>query len=143
MESEELTKVRVDLRNHWATGGESMWARSLGGETYELRNTPFHAYDLNFLDVVEARAGAPDQKPTVVRVLKRSGHRTLRLRFSGSTSIQDRLARLKSLVTFGASFEGKDDAFFAIDIAPTGDYQAVCDRLAAWTRDGAVDYETC
>jgi len=143
MESEELTKVRVDLPNHRASGGESMWALPLGNDTYELRNTPFHAYDLNFLDVVEARSATPDQKPAVVRVVTRSGHRTLRVQFSEAMPVQDRLNRLESLASLGASFEGKDDGFFAIDVSPDGGYEAVCDQLAVWGREGALDYETC
>jgi hypothetical protein len=143
MEREELTGIRVDLPNHWATGGESMWARPLGNDTYELRNTPFYAYGLNFLDVVEACAETPDRKPTVIRVTKRSGHRTLRVRLSDAVPVRERRALLDSLVTYGASFEGRDDSFFAIDIAPTGDYRAVCERLAALERAGVLDYETC
>jgi hypothetical protein len=33
---DELTKVHVDLPNHWGTGGESLWARHLGGDLYHL-----------------------------------------------------------------------------------------------------------
>src|SRR5689334_3280740 len=73
-----LTKVHVDLPNHWAVGGESMWARPLGGSAYEIHNVPFYAYDLSFLDVVEAIPANPTQKPSILRVIRRSGHRTLR-----------------------------------------------------------------
>lgn len=31
----DLTKLHIDLPNHWATGGESLWARSLGDDLYE------------------------------------------------------------------------------------------------------------
>lgn len=30
MSDERLTKVHVDLPNHWAARGESLWARDLG-----------------------------------------------------------------------------------------------------------------
>ena len=103
----------------------------------------FTRYGLNFLDVVEARSASPGQKPTVLRVVRRSGHRTLRLRFSDPALAPDRLRRLESLATLGAAFEGRDDVFFAIDVSPEGNYQAVCDRLAAWSGEGALDYETC
>jgi Domain of unknown function (DUF4265) len=143
MQSKNLIKVRIDLPSHWATGGESMWALPLGADLYELRNTPFHAYDLNLLDVVEARSSDPDLTPAILRVVRRSGHRTLRVRFSESTTVSDRIVRLESLASLKASFEGKNDAFFAIDVAPGGDYQGVCDQLAAWESEGALDYETC
>ena len=143
MDSKNLTKIRIDLPNHWATGGESLWALPVGADTYEVRNTPFHAYDLNFLDLVEARSADPKLKPVVVRVVKRSGHRTLRVHFSASTPEPDRVGRLESLSVLKVSFEGKNDTFFAIDVAPDGDYAAVCDQLAAWEKQGVLEYETC
>jgi hypothetical protein len=50
---DELTQVHIDLPNHWAVGGEAMWARALGGNRYRIENVPFYAYGLNFYDVVE------------------------------------------------------------------------------------------
>jgi hypothetical protein len=35
-EREGLLKVYVDLPNHWYTGGESLWAKSLGDDLYEM-----------------------------------------------------------------------------------------------------------
>ena len=86
MENEKLTKVYVDLPNHWATGGESMWAVDLGDDLYEIRNVPFYAYNLNVGDVVFATADSPDLKPEVRRVVRRSGHRTMRLFFASEES---------------------------------------------------------
>ena len=139
----ELTKVRVDLPNHWATGGESFWARPLGNDRYELHNVPFHAYDLNFLDVVEAVAATTDLKPEIRRVVRRSGHRTLRVIFPASTPEEDRVPLLESLGDLQASFEGANETLFALDIKPSGNYQAVRDRLDVWEKEGLLDYETC
>jgi hypothetical protein len=94
---EKLTKVHVELPNHWATGGESMWAVDLGGDLYELRNTPFHAYGLNFGDVVKATADSPDLKPEIRKVVKRSGNQTLRIFFNQPTSPEKISGLLKSL----------------------------------------------
>ena len=38
-----LVKIHVDLPNHWATGGESMWATPLGFDLYRIENVPFYA----------------------------------------------------------------------------------------------------
>ena len=70
-----LTKIFVDLPHHWATGGESMWALPLGADLFELRNTPFYAYDLNFLDVVKAVPASHDEKPGILAIARRGGHR--------------------------------------------------------------------
>jgi hypothetical protein len=75
---EDLVKVRVDLPNQPGNSGESMWARPLGGDLYELHNSPFYAYDFNYLDVVYAVSGNPDHKRLIIRVERRSGHRALR-----------------------------------------------------------------
>ena len=79
---EELTKIVVDLPNHWATSGEAMWARPLSADLYEIRNVPFYAYGLNFEDVVRAVEPGPDEKPVVIEVVRASGHRTIRVFFT-------------------------------------------------------------
>ena len=84
---EELTKVLVELPNHWATPGESMSARPLGNDLYEPENCPFHAYDLNYRDGVYAIADDPWHKPIVRRVERRSGRRTLRVVFLKHVSV--------------------------------------------------------
>lgn len=38
--NEELTKVLIDLPNHWRLKGESFWAKPLGGDRYALQNVP-------------------------------------------------------------------------------------------------------
>src|SRR5579871_6873678 len=80
-DASELVKVFVDLPNHWDTSGESMWARALGDDQYELQNSPFSAYDLNYLDIVVATSSDPTKTPQIHRIERRSGHRTLRFIF--------------------------------------------------------------
>jgi uncharacterized protein DUF4265 len=142
-DTENLTKIRVDLPNHWATGGEAMWAQLVGENLYELRNAPFYAYDLNFLDVVEAVSEHEDLKPDVRRVVRRSGHRTLRVFFSKAVSSSERPALLETLKELGATFEGATESLFAIDIKADGSYDAVCERLYEWEKKGLLEYETC
>lgn len=55
-DEEKLTKIHVDLPNHWATSGESLWVVEIGPDHYEIRNLPVYAYSLNLADVVEARS---------------------------------------------------------------------------------------
>ncbi|SRR6266516_3358187 len=140
---DELTKIVVDLPNHWATGGEGMWAKPLGEDLYEVQNVPFYAYGLNFGDVVRAVQPAPNKKPVVSELVRAGGHRTLRVTFSDSLTESERLEHLCSLNDLKASFEGANKRYFAIDIEPDGDYEAVCDRLAAWEAQGPLEYETC
>lgn len=138
----DLTKVVVDLPNHWATGSESMWARPLGGGLYEIRNVPFYAYGLNHLDVVRAIAPSADDPPVVRDVVRPSGHRTLRVYFNGTTRESEQADLLRQLDGYGASFEGAQSGH-AIDVEPEGDYAAVQARLDQWARAGLLEYETC
>jgi len=138
-----MTKVHVDLPNHWATGGESFWATDLGGDRYRLENVPFYAYDLNFHDVVEAKPASPDLKPSVLRVLDRSGHRTMRVFFHKDVPEETRLARLETLNELHASFERCNRRYFAVDLEPAADAEAIERRFQEWIDAGIAEYETC
>jgi hypothetical protein len=81
-DGEELTKIHVDLGGDPESGGEAMWAKALGDDLYELRNVPFHTYDLNFLDIVRAIPQHPDLKPSIEAVIRRGGHRTIWITFA-------------------------------------------------------------
>ena len=113
--NESLTKVHVDLPNNPDMGGESMWAADVGSDLYELRNVPFHAYDLNFGDVVRATPDSPELKPEIRSVERRSGHRTLRLFFEKSLSEERMLQLLKSLAFLSTSFERATGRYFALE----------------------------
>jgi len=142
-EDEKLTKVYVDLPNHWATGGESIWACDLGGDIYEIRNVPFHAYDLNFGDLVEAVAESPNVKPAVQRVVRRSGNCTMRVFFNEGTSHGRRLELLETLKPLRVSYEGATERLFALDIEPAADIAAIRAALSVWEHEGWASYETC
>ena len=80
-DEQSLTKIHIQLPNHWAIDGESLWALPLGDDLYEIRNTPFHAYAINWGDIVRAPVDS-DQIPQVQEVVKRSGHETFRVLFN-------------------------------------------------------------
>ncbi len=139
----DLVTVYVDLPNHWAASGEALWAQPLGDNLYELLNVPFFAYDLNFLDIVEATSGWPDLKIQVRRVVRRSGHRTVRVFFQAVLAESERQPTLEQLILLGATYETATEAYYALDIAPDADYDAVCEQLTDWERQGLLDFETC
>jgi len=138
-----LTKVHVDLPNHWATGGESLWARPMGDDRYAIENIPFYAYDLNYGDIVEARAAAPELKPSVLRVVERSGHRTIRVFFQDSVTEEERTRHLRSLDDMHVTFERCKERYYALDLAPEASIDAVRDRLDEFAAGGVLEYETC
>lgn len=143
MTTDRLTKVHVDLPNHWATGGEALWVTDLGGNRFRIENVPFYAYDLNFHDVVEARTSDPDLKPSVLRVVERSGHRTMRVFLHEDVREETRLTRLRMLNQLHASFERCSQRYFALDLEPEANAKIVEQRLQEWVAEGIAEYETC
>jgi hypothetical protein len=137
-----LTKLHIDLPNHWACGGEALWAESLGNDLYAIDNIPFFAYGLNYKDIVRARAAEPSLKPEIEAVVEPSGHRTLRIIFPESNTEAESLAFVTSLTSFGAGFENNNGTHFAIDIPPDGDYDGLCRYLMDSEHQGLLRYET-
>jgi hypothetical protein len=143
MADEELTKIFIDLPpEDGGFGGESFWAKARGNNLYELRNSPWYAYDLNFLDVVRAIPDASDEKPRIIEVVRRGGHKTLRVFFAENIPVSEQEEYLKQLNQLRAFYEGANERFYAIDVEPDGDYQAVCNQLWAWEQQGILEYET-
>jgi hypothetical protein len=138
---EELVKIRIELPDDEKYGGESFWAKPLGNDLYELRNTPFLAFDLHFRDIVRAVTETPDQLPLIREVVERSGHKTLRIIFQKATSDEKQqiLSRLNAMHAF---YEKANNRLYAIDVEPQGDYQAVCDYLWSLEQQGVLAYET-
>ncbi|CAA9376832.1 MAG: hypothetical protein AVDCRST_MAG74-42 [uncultured Pyrinomonadaceae bacterium] len=140
---EELEKVYVDLPNHWAVGGESMWAKSLGNNLFEICNAPFYAYGLNWGDVVRAESAESNLKPEVLEVVKPSGNKTLRIYFAEKADENSQTEYLKTLKQFKVSYERANDNLVALDIEPDADYDALCDKLWKLEQEGILEYETC
>ena len=139
-DSDDLVKVHIDLSGHPETGGESMWAKPLGDDLYELRNVPFFAYHLNWLDVVRAVEPDADAKPEIEEVVRRSGHRTIWVTFSDALSPPERSTLLKQLNAWEASFEGATETYFAVDVEPQGNWDAVVSQLGAWAAGGMLAF---
>lgn len=143
MNEEGLEKIHVDLPNHWGASGESMWGLPLGGDVYEVRNVPFYAYNINYLDEVLAIAAGPGMVPEVQRVVGRSGHNTLRVIFIDLVPDLQRIEFLDSLADLHVSYEGATPKYFALDLEPEADVAAVRARLDQAEADGVLEYETC
>lgn len=140
---EELEKVYVDLPKHWAVGGESMWAKPLGNNLFEIRNTPFYAYGLNWGDIVRAVPSESHLKPEILEVMKPSGNKTLRIYFDGKVSRASQKSYLEDLKRLNLSYERANDILIALDIEPDADYKVICDKLWELEQKGVLEYETC
>lgn len=143
MSDEELTKLHIDLPNHWAIGGESLWAKPLGDDLYQIENVPFFAYGLNYQDIVRATPDSPELKPEIREVVEPSGHQTIRVIFDKTTDREHQVKLLESLEQYKASYERADSINVAIDIKANGNYNAVYDQLEEYIEKGFLSFETC
>lgn len=143
MSEEELEKVYVDLPNHWATGGESMWAKPLGNDLYQIQNIPFYAYGLNYLDIVKVDSSDETIKPVVLEVVEPSGFMTLRIVFMDGFEEQAQSELFNELNQFKVEIERDNENYVALSIEPEGDYEAVYEKLSEFEIKGVLEFETC
>ncbi|HWT20015.1 MAG TPA: DUF4265 domain-containing protein [Variovorax sp.] len=140
-ESTNLTEVHLDLPNHWWRKGESLWARPLGDDLYEIENVPFCAYGLNYGDVVRAVAASPDLKPEVQSVVSHGGNQTLRVIFKVPREEQGTF--IGAIEAMRAEIERADSTFICINIPPVADFAAIREYLDEQGVSGTLAYETC
>jgi hypothetical protein len=149
--SDDLVKILIDTSAVGPFACETLWARPLGDDLYELANSPVLADDMHLRDVVRAVEPCPDMFPQVVEVVHRSGHKTVRFAFQDN--VQD-VAKVRVLCEVSES--GAECKYgppvFVFDVPPQADYEAVCDYLwtcgeegLLWLDDGTaeVDAEPC
>jgi hypothetical protein len=136
----ELMKVHFQLPEpEMGVGGESLWAAPVGKNLYELRNSPWHARSVNWLDVVEARPQNEHEWPEFVKVHKRSGHRTIHLYIFdlGQPRREEILDRCNQL---GAIYEGMDGRFYALDFARGVDIEPAIEYVTSLQRKQLADW---
>jgi len=140
-ESEGLVKVRMEFEGHSDPTGERFWALPLGDGLYEIRNTPWFAFDLNWGDVVRCQE-FENEVPVILQVVRRGGHKTLRVVFNEKESGESREKILEDLGKLGTNHEHAWGNLYSIDVPPGTDYQAVCDFLWGLEGEDVLAYET-
>jgi len=116
---------------------ETLWATALGNDEYKLDNSPFYAYSVSWEDIVYAPFNESEGFPTFERVIKKSGHRTIRIIFN--PPVQDGNESdsvLQGLVSLGCTYEGANRGYMAIDLPPQVQLEEVrrylIDKAAQW-----------
>lgn len=143
MKEEGLEKIHIDLPNHWAIAGESMWAEPLGNNLYKIENVPFYAYGLNFHDIVRASSDNPDLIPEIRELIETSGHRTFRLFFKEAIVRERQQQVLEEFRELHVTYERANSIYVALDMAPEGNYQAIFDKLEEYADQDILGFETC
>jgi hypothetical protein len=105
---------------------ERLWATPLDQDRYQLENSPFYAYGVSWRDIIEARPNAPDEWPSFVRVIEKSGHRTIRIILDPPADQSPESQNiLDTVVGMGCRYEGAHPGYLAIDIPPEADFAVV------------------
>lgn len=138
--SNELVKICINLSAN-SIKSETVWAKPLGGDQYEIRNSPFFAYGVHFRDVVRAASEIPGEILKLIDVVRPSGYRTIRVLFAEEVNEFERVDMIASLGSSGVSYENADGLFFALSVEPNGNYKAVCNQLQIWKQEEKLEYE--
>lgn len=111
---------------------ETLWATAVGDDQYKLDNSPFYAYSVSWEDIVYAPYDPSEEQHTFLRVVKKSGNRTVRVVFD--PPVQDGNASdkvLQGLVSLGCSYEGARRNYIAINVPPQVQLSDVREYLIA------------
>ncbi|AHM59309.1 hypothetical protein D770_05210 [Flammeovirgaceae bacterium 311] len=138
-----LEKIHIDLPNHWAIGGESMWAEPLGNDLYKIENVPFYAYGLNYQDIVRATPEPDEQIPEIRELIESGGHRTFRILFKKEVDKEQQEKILDSFRELHVTYERANKTYVALDMKPEGDYQSIFDKLDEYEKQNVLGFETC
>jgi hypothetical protein len=98
---------------------ESVWAKRLNDNRFEIRNTPFFAKGLAYLDVVLAEP--LDDLYVVIEVVTPSRHSTYRALVEGNATTPTIDEALRSLKSVGCTYEtyrNSNWTLYAIDVPP-------------------------
>jgi hypothetical protein len=124
-------KTRIRLCGSRPQDGESVWATPVGSDLYRLENSPFFAYGVSWMDVVEALMSDLSNMLEFVQCVRKSGNRTVRIFFEGHR-LNDEPAQqvLSKLRLLGCSYEGMQPRLVSVNVPPEVDLSSVTTFLS-------------
>jgi hypothetical protein len=82
VDTSRMTKVR--MCGSRPQDSETLWATPIGSNFYRLENSPFFAYGVSWMDIVEALKSDASNMLEFVQCVRKSGNRTIRIIFETS-----------------------------------------------------------
>jgi Domain of unknown function (DUF4265) len=121
--------VKIRLHGPHEGDSETVWATQVAPGRYRLDNGPFFAYGVSWKDVVEARPGDGDVLE-YVRVVRKSGNRTLRVIFNDYHVDDDRARNiLRGIRELGCTCERMQPRLVSINVPPEANLDSVTSFL--------------
>lgn len=118
---------------------ETPWAAPIGDGVYELDNLPFFAYGISLGDRFLAEPIDGDPRPHFVRIVRKSGNRTIRVIFEPSLDESEDARRiLQGFIALGCEYERANASFVVINVPPAADFARVC---AYASEASGIDWE--
>jgi len=129
-----MVTFRLDDKEWHGRPSETLWAapvpRSDFGELLQLRNSPFFAKEISFLDIIRAKPNVDGEGLEFVEVVERSGHSTYMILVSQDESkFEENWEKLNNL---GCTYESKsiivnkkNMKLYAVDVPAISDIYEV------------------
>ena len=118
---------------------ESLWAKPMGGDLYEIRNVPFYAMGLSYEDVVRAALVGGDLLFKAVE--RRSGHSSYRCLTMTDIADEQWLPYWKPLEDLGCTYERGTARLFAVDVPARVDVRRAYELLEAGEKAGVWGFQ--
>jgi hypothetical protein len=138
-----LRKVRVNFEpDVWhGRASETLWAEGIGDGKYRIRNTPFFAKGIGFLDVIKTKED--DEGLIYVSTVLFSGHSTYRLSLLQPNNPSQFENCWKALQALGCTYESgaPEVNLLAVDVPPSADIHAVYGVLESGESDQVWEFE--
>lgn len=102
---------------------ESLFAKKISKELYEIRNVPLYLYGLNWGDQV--KVAYENSQLIGKEVIKYGGHSTYRIFFHVDPDEQNGIQLLNRLNQIGCTYERANNSLFGIDVPPDSNIHIV------------------
>ena len=116
---------------------ELVWSKPLGNNLYQVENVPEDIEDVNLHDVVKCKQES-GELPIIIEIVRRSGNRTLRVKFREETSAENAVDVIMELRRKDVFYEKGSLRRYMFNIKPTVNYEAIRDFLKAKEEDGLL-----
>ena len=138
-----LQKIYIPLEgNSWhGFAGEWLWVKKLKSNKYSVENSPFHAFEVSYKDVVSTKS--IDGVLTFDKVVLRGGHSTYRMLFDKTSIHEDFVQIWGQFDQLGCTYEGTGTTplLYAIDVPPNVDIHLFYKLLDSGEKMGFYHFE--